>query len=91
MKVTRRLVIKGRVQGVYYRESMRIEAERLNVTGWVRNRREGTVEAMVHGEPDAVEAIIAWAWQGPAAAHVEQIEIVESEEIFTVFERLPTA
>lgn len=91
MKITRRLVIRGRVQGVWYRESMRIEAERLGVTGWVRNLRDGAVEAMVHGEPERVEAIVEWAWQGPPAASVEHIEIEESDLVFTTFERRPSA
>jgi acylphosphatase len=90
VKITRHLIITGRVQGVYYRESMRIEAERLGVTGWVRNRRDGAVEAMVHGMPERVEAIIEWAWQGPAAAQVEHIVITEHTDLFTSFDRLPS-
>lgn len=91
MKITRHLLIFGRVQGVFYRESMRLEAERLGVTGWVRNRRDGGVEAMVHGDEAAVEAIIAWAWDGPPAARVENIESTDAKGSFTGFERLPTA
>jgi acylphosphatase len=90
VKITRHLVISGRVQGVYYRESMRLEAERLGVSGWVRNRREGTVEAVVHAEPARIEAIIAWAWQGPAAAQVEHVEVQDGTGDFATFERLPT-
>jgi len=91
VKLTRHLVISGRVQGVYYRESMRMEAERLSVTGWVRNRRDGAVEAVVHGETDSVEAIIAWAWRGPAAARVDDVAIMEHPGSFAIFEKLPTA
>lgn len=91
MKITRHLLISGRVQGVFYRESMRLEAERLGVTGWVRNRRDGAVEAMVHGEEAAVEAIIAWAWDGPPAARVDDIESTAAKGSFTGFERLQTA
>lgn len=91
MKVTRRLFISGRVQGVYYRESMRIEAERLGVTGWVRNRASGDVEAMIHGEADVVEAMIGWAWQGPPAADVNAVMVEEAEGVFATFERIPTA
>jgi acylphosphatase len=91
LKITRHLVISGRVQGVYYRESMRIEADRLGVAGWVRNRRDGTVEAMLHGEDECVSALIAWARQGPPAAAVDHIEIADESGTFTVFERLPTA
>jgi acylphosphatase len=91
VKSTRHLVITGRVQGVWYRESMRLEAERLGVLGWVRNRADGAVEAMVHGEEAAVEAIIAWAWEGPPAARVEGIDATPAEGSFSSFERLPTA
>ncbi len=90
MAVTRRLVIHGRVQGVYFRESLRQEAEALGVTGWVRNRRDGSVEAMVSGAADAVERIVAWAHQGPPAAQVERVDVEEACGGFTGFERLPT-
>jgi acylphosphatase len=73
-RLTRRLVIRGRVQGVFYRESMRQEAARLGVTGWVRNQRDGTVEAVVQGTPAAVEAILAWARRGPPDADVSAVD-----------------
>jgi len=91
MKTTRHLVITGRVQGVWYRESMRLEAERLGVTGWVRNRHDGVVEAVVQGEEATVEAIIAWAWEGPPAAEVENIESSPTDGHFSSFERRSTA
>lgn len=90
MIITRHLIIRGRVQGVWYRESMRQEAERLGVKGWVRNRRDGTVEAMLQGEATAVEALIDWAWQGPPAAQVSDITVSEGEGEYTVFEKRPT-
>lgn len=90
MKLTRHLVITGRVQGVWYRESMRLEAERLEVTGWVRNTRSGAVEAMAQGDEAAVKALIAWAREGPPAARVENVEITPAEGDFTDFRRLPT-
>jgi len=88
--VTRRLVIQGRVQGVFFRESMRIEAERLGVAGWVCNRRDGTVEAVVHGAPDAVERITQWAHRGPADAEVSSVEVSPAEGTFQRFEKRPT-
>ncbi len=88
--MAKRLRIVGRVQGVGYRESMRYEAERLGVTGWVRNRRDGSVEAVVEGEVHAVEAIIGWARRGPRGAHVVTVDVSECEGTFTEFDRLPT-
>jgi acylphosphatase len=89
-RVTRRLRIEGRVQGVWFRESMRRQAESLGVTGWVRNRLDGSVEAVVQGSPEAVAAIAAWARRGPDHAEVRRFE--ESEEpagAFTAFEKRP--
>jgi acylphosphatase len=72
---TLRLVIHGRVQGVFFRDSMRREAQNLSVCGWVRNRSDGTVEAVVHGEPAAVDSIVRWAQNGPQHAKVVGVEI----------------
>ena len=88
-KATRRLVIRGRVQGVFFRESMRQEAARLGVTGWVCNRRDGTVEAVVQGAPAAVEAITAWARRGPPDADVSGVEVGEASGDFFGFEKRP--
>lgn len=63
--ITRHLLIHGRVQGVWYRESLRQEADRQGVTGWVRNLRDGSVEAVVQGEQDRIAALLAWARVGP--------------------------
>ncbi len=91
-RVTRRLVARGRVQGVWFRESMRLEAERLGVRGWVRNRMDGSVEAIVQGEAAAVEAIVRWAWRGPERARVTDLEVEEldASEVFEGFERRPS-
>ncbi len=86
---TRRLRIHGRVQGVWFRESMRREAERLSVAGWVRNLPDGSVEAVVHGDAVAVDALIAWSHNGPPLATVERVEIEEAEGVFTGFEKRP--
>ena len=72
---TRRLRIRGRVQGVGYRDALCQEAQRLGVAGWVRNRSDGSVEALVQGEPQAVEALVAWAHTGPPAARVVEVTV----------------
>lgn len=90
MKITRHLKIYGLVQGVYYRESLRAEAETCGVAGWVRNRRDGSVEAMLQGEDMAVAALIAWCRVGPGRARVERVEIGEGQGEFAGFERLDT-
>jgi acylphosphatase len=84
------LSISGRVQGVNYREAMRQEAGRLGVTGWVRNRRDGSVEAVVDGEASEVQAMIAWAHRGPPSARVTGVQVSEHAGSFMSFERLPT-
>lgn len=89
MRQTRHLQIHGRVQGVWFRDSMCREAERLGVAGWVRNRRDGTVEAVVQGEAAAVQAIIAWAHRGPPKAEVSRVAIEEAEGEFAGFEQRP--
>ena len=92
MKITRRLRIHGRVQGVFFRESMRLRAERLNVTGWVRNCADGTVEAVVQGDAFEVGRLIEWAQCGPDAAKVDRVEVepVEEEGCFGRFDKKPT-
>lgn len=91
--ITRRLQISGRVQGVGYRDALLHEAERLGVTGWVRNRLDGSVEALVQGAADSVEKLIAWARRGPPAARVDEVgvESAENKPAFAGFERRPTA
>ncbi|HZP41116.1 MAG TPA: acylphosphatase [Candidatus Binatia bacterium] len=68
------LVVAGRVQGVWFRGAMQDEARRLGLRGWVRNRRDGAVEAEVEGEEGAVEALVAWAHQGPPGARVTRVD-----------------
>ena len=90
MKVTRHAIVRGRVQGVGFREYLRREAERLGVTGWVRNRHDGTVEAMVHGRPDDVAQVLDWMRRGPPAARVTDVQVSEAVGEFETFELLPT-
>jgi acylphosphatase len=75
MAVRAHLVVRGRVQGVWFRGSMQEEAGRLAVAGWVRNRPDGTVEAEIEGERDAVEALIGWAGHGPPGARVSGVSV----------------
>jgi len=95
MSVTRHLRISGRVQGVGYREALRSEARGRGVSGWVRNRRDGTVEAVVQGSAEAVESLIVWARRGPPAARVQEVEVAEAAgelaRRYDGFDWLPTA
>ncbi|GAA3640579.1 acylphosphatase [Microlunatus ginsengisoli] len=77
--IRRRVVISGRVQGVFFRDGCKREAQRLGVRGWVLNRDDGRVEAVFEGEPDAVEEMIAWARNGPAQAYVTKLEVVDEQ------------
>lgn len=84
---TLHLRIHGRVQGVWYRESMRREAEQLGVAGWVRNSADGSVEAVIQGPAEAVDALVAWARSGPPQARVDRIELSETLGQFSGFEK----
>ena len=90
MATAKHLIITGRVQGVGFRMYMERVAQELGVTGWVRNRRDGSVEAMVAGAPEAVDKIIEWARRGPRNALVTGVEIKESVGSYAAFEMLPT-
>jgi acylphosphatase len=68
------LVVRGRVQGVYFRASTQREAKRLGLTGWVKNRPDGGVEIVAEGEEDQVKDLLAWAQHGPSTARVEKID-----------------
>jgi acylphosphatase len=92
---TRRLIVTGRVQGVGYRDALRDEALRHGLTGWVRNLRDGSVEAVLQGTPEGIDAAIAWARRGPALARVTGVRTDQlsdgSEKKYSSFERWPTA
>jgi acylphosphatase len=90
--VTRHLRISGRVQGVGFRYSMQREAARLGLSGWVRNRRDGGVEALVQGDEASVAALTAWARRGPAGARVSELRVASAEADASLagFEQRPT-
>ena len=72
-----RAVVRGRVQGVFYRDSCRAEAQRLGVRGWVRNRPDGTVEVVAEGPRDRVDQLLTWCRQGPPRATVTGIALTD--------------
>jgi acylphosphatase len=73
--VRRRVVVHGRVQGVWFRDSTRQRARAHGVSGWVRNRGDGAVEAVLEGPPDAVERVVTFLRTGPSRARVERVEV----------------
>ncbi len=75
----KRVVVHGSVQGVFFRDTMRRLAEQHSVSGWVRNNRNGTVEAVFEGGETAVERLLAFAHEGPRGAQVEQVEVFDEE------------
>ena len=77
--IRRRVVAHGRVQGVFFRDTMRRRASERGVAGWVRNRPDGTVEAVFEGPADAVEALVRFAHEGPRGAEVEAVEVSEED------------
>jgi acylphosphatase len=90
--IARRLVVQGRVQGVFYRNWTVATARALGIAGWVRNRRSGEVEILACGEPDSVDAFIERCRSGPPAASVSGIDVEEAEpEPLARFEKRPTA
>lgn len=78
--VRRRVVVTGRVQGVFFRDSTRAEAERHGVAGWVRNLPDGTVEAELEGAEPDVEAVVAWMRSGPDRARVAHVTVGDVAE-----------
>ena len=80
MNKTMHLKITGRVQGVWYRAWTRETALELGLSGWVRNRTDGSVEALVHGDAEQVDQLIDKCWQGPTSARVENITATYSTE-----------
>jgi acylphosphatase len=77
--IRRRAIIHGHVQGVFFREETRRRAAPLGVMGWARNLADGTVEAVLEGEPDAVETMLEFIAEGPALARVDRVDVEEDE------------
>jgi acylphosphatase len=88
MKMRAHVIISGRVQGVFFRASTAREAKTLGLTGWVRNRPDGSVEAVFEGSKEKVEEMVAWCRKGPTAAKVARVETIleKPENPFTSFE-----
>ena len=78
-KVRRHVVVSGRVQGVFFRDTCRNEAHRHGVAGWVFNRSDGRVEAVFEGEPSAVDALVSWCRSGPPRAVVADVEVRDED------------
>jgi acylphosphatase len=76
-RVRRRVIVHGRVQGVFFRDSTRQRANAHGVSGWVRNRPDGAVEAVLEGSPDAVARVVRFCETGPPHAYVERAEVHE--------------
>jgi acylphosphatase len=78
-RIARRVVVSGDVQGVFFRDSTRREARRVGVTGWVRNRADGRVEAWFEGDPAAVGELVRWCGGGPRHATVADVQVSGAE------------
>ena len=76
-RTRRRVVVRGQVQGVFFRASPREQAQALGADGWVRNRRDGSVEAVFEGSPNTVEALVGFCRTGPAIARVDHLEVFD--------------
>jgi acylphosphatase len=76
----RRVVVHGLVQGVFFRDTVRRHAQAHDVAGWVRNTRDGTVEAVFEGEPQAVERLVSFVHEGPRGAIVDRVDVLDEED-----------
>jgi acylphosphatase len=77
--VRSRAIVHGHVQGVFFRDSVRRLADRLGVSGWVRNNWDGTVEAVLEGDRDGVESVVGFMREGPRGARVERVDVADEE------------
>ena len=90
MTLVHRLVIRGVVQGVGFRYAMTAQARLLGINGWVRNRRNGSVEAMIAGNAAQIAAMLDWSRKGPAGAAVEEVIVENGSGEFRDFELRPS-
>ena len=77
--VRKRAIVRGRVQGVFFRDTTRRKAQSRRVSGWACNRADGAVEAVFEGEPEAVESLVDFVREGPRGADVEDVEVIDEE------------
>ena len=77
MTVRKRAIVRGRVQGVFFRDTTRRKAQSRGVAGWACNRSDGAVEAVFEGEPGAVESLVNFVREGPRGADVEDVEVID--------------
>ena len=77
--IRRRVIVHGRVQGVFFRDTIRRMAQSRGVSGWVRNNPDGTVEAAFEGSPESVESMIRFSHEGPRGAQVERVEVFDEK------------
>jgi acylphosphatase len=77
--IRRRVIVHGRVQGVFFRDSTRRHAQQRGIKGWVANRPDGAVEAVFEGDDEAVERLVAFSREGPRGAQVDRVEVIEEE------------
>jgi acylphosphatase len=80
-RIRRRVSVSGRVQGVWFRESCRDQAQAAGVAGWVRNLDDGRVEVVLEGPPGAVDDVLAWCRRGPRRARVDRVEVIDETPV----------
>jgi acylphosphatase len=78
-RIRRRVTVHGRVQGVFFRDSLRRRADSHHVAGWARNRSDGAVEAVFEGRPEDVRQLVEFAWTGPRHAEVDSVDVRDEE------------
>ena len=79
--IRRRVIVEGHVQGVFFRQSCQRKALAAGIAGWIRNNYDGSVEAALEGDPDAVEQIISWMREGPAGAVVTGVKVIDEDAL----------